>query len=133
VIEVETWLYATTETVSLEGLRSYYKGQDASELVVILERSPSMRLGTTYVVEPDAVGRRGPVGRLDDALMIRGTSTWPPDTLPVLDDELARLPLKAFEPEPEDPPFDVATVAELGVFLAQHRGAALAYWSRPVE
>jgi hypothetical protein len=31
VIEVETWLYATTETVSVEGLRSYYKGKDASE------------------------------------------------------------------------------------------------------
>ena len=133
MIEVETWLYATTERVSLEGLRSYYKGKDASELAAILERSPSMRLGTTYVVEPDAVGRRGPVGRLDDALMFRGTRTWPPEMLPVLDDELARVLLAAYEPEPEDPPFDVASVASLVAFLAQHRGAALASWSRPVE
>ena len=126
-------LCATTEGVSVDGLRAFYKGRSAAELVPILERAPSMRLGTTYVVEPDNAEHRGPVGRVVDLLALRGTRTWPPARLPLLDDELQRALLAAFEPRPKDPELDVAPVLILDAFLTQNRGAGLATCSTPVE
>jgi hypothetical protein len=133
VIKVEVMLHATAEMVSVEGLRAYHKGKDAAELLNVLRRSASIRLGTTYVVEPGNEEHLGPVGRLDAVLSLYGTRTWPPASLPRLDDELERELLAAFEPETDDPAFDVTPVPVLAAFLHEHREAGLATWSTPIE
>jgi hypothetical protein len=131
VIKVEMELHATAEIVSAETLRAYYKGEDAAELLEALRRSPSLRLGTTYVVEPDSEEHLGPVGHLNAVLSLRGTRTWPPENLPLLDDQLERELLAAFEPEDDDPALDATPVSVLAAFLQAHRGAGLATWSTP--
>jgi hypothetical protein len=132
-MKVEVVLYATAESVSVDGLRAFYKGKDAAEMLEVLRRSPSIRLGTTYIVEPGNEGHLGPVGRLDALLSLYGTRTWPPRNLPKLDDSLERELLSALAPETDDPAFDVTPVSVVAAFLDQHRGAALATWSTPIE
>jgi hypothetical protein len=125
VIKVELTLYATTETIDTADLRAYWKADDAPAVDAAIERAPSVRLGTTYVIEPGNENLRGPVGRVEDVLQRFGTRTWPPERLPVLDDEQALL--AAFKPQAGDPPFDAAPIADIEAFLDRHRGAGLAY------
>jgi hypothetical protein len=87
-------------------------------------RSSRFRLGVTQVNYGDNDDQRGPVGRVHDLLFVRGTT--PEYTLPVLDGDLERELLHAFEPLPADPPFDVATPAALAAFLSANLGNRMA-------
>jgi hypothetical protein len=132
VFDVEIRLHAVEEDVSSDDLRAFYKANECPTLDEILDRSPSVRLGNTEVTTPDNEGARGPVGRVDDLLSLRGTIDWPPAALPLLDDRLQREVLAAFEVRESDPPFDLLPVSQLIEFLVAHRGSGLATTSRSI-
>ena len=129
MFEVELTLYAITDPISPGDLRAYWKANEAAEIDAAVRTAPSLKLGRTYVAEPGNEHERGPVGRVEDELHLIGTSTWPPERLPVIDEELTRALQAAFQSAKEDPPFEVAPIAELTSFLRRHLGAGLAYGS----
>ena len=125
VFQVEIWLHAITEDVPSKELSAYYKANECPTLDAVLERSEAVRLGITEVSVPEKRGTAaGPVGRVDDLLSLRGTSTWPPMELPLLDNDLSRHLIASFEARPEDPSFEVLPVPQLAEFLAAHLGFA---------
>ena len=130
VFDVEIRLHAVSERVPVDELRAHYKANETPMLDAILLRSPSIVLGDTEVVYPGNESRRGPVGRVDALLNLRGTAEWPPEELPVLDARLQDELLAAFEIQPEDPPFEHVSQTELRSFFAAHRHAGLATTSR---
>jgi hypothetical protein len=132
VFAIEIRLHAVSEDVPHDELRAFYKANESPMFDEILDRSPSVRLGTTEVTLPDNGSARGPVGRVDDLLSLRGTSNWPPTELPLLDDRLERDVLDAFSVQASDPPFEVVPVSQLIEFLAGHRGSRLARTSRSI-
>ena len=125
VFQVEIWLHAITEDVPSKELSAYYKANECPTLDAVLERSEAVRLGITEVSVPEKQGAPGPVGRVDDLLSLRGTSTWPPMELPLLDDNLSRDLIASFEARPDDPSFEVLPVPQLAEFLAAHLGSRL--------
>ncbi len=133
VFHVEIRLHAVSEDVSPEELRAFYKANECPMLDKVLERSPSLRLGTTEIALPGTEGARGPAGRVDDLISLRGTTDWPPTALPLLDDGSERDVLAAFEVRESDPPFERTPVSQLVEFLVGHRGSGLATTSRSVE
>ena len=129
---VEVRLHAVTEEVPKNELRDFYKANECPVVSEILDRAPSIRLGTTEVTSPENDGARGPVGRVDGLLYLRGTSEWPPTDLPLLNAQLERDLTDAFEMQLSDPAFEVLPVSEFIDFLAAHRGSRLATTSSSI-
>jgi len=130
VFDVEIWLIAVPGEVPEDELRAHWRGWETPALDRVLAASPRFRLGATEVVYPGNEDLRGPVGRVQDLIYLRGTT--PDYVLPLLDSQLERELLDAYGPRLGDPPFNVASPAELEAFLASNRGARLATESPPL-
>ncbi len=130
--DVEITLHAVDDDVPTAELRAYYKANETPLLDEILERSAHIRLGTTEVMLTENMNTRGPVGRIDDLIDLRGTSEWPPSALPLLDEDLEHDILNSLEAQIQDPQFEVVPRSQLVEFLARHRGKRLATTSRSI-
>ena len=129
--EVDVWVTTTNERVDADNVRSYAKGKDASVMLAVFERSPSLWVGTTQVPLPDNETTRGPVGRVFDTLT---RSIGPPDwALPTLTPELRDELRAGLAARPEDPPYRAVAPEEFARFLNDHIGAYVFQWSRPLE
>jgi len=126
------WLVAVREVTPPDEIRRFWNAkEDTPNLDAFIERSPSILLGTTEVTVPENVGLRGPVGRVFDLLVLRGTT--PEYVLPLIDDTLTADLLACLEPDPADPAFDVLPAADLATFLSAHAGEHLATRDQPVS
>lgn len=128
---MSVWLVAVGEAVAPDEAHRYWNGKDTPVLDAILERSPALLAGTTEVTLPENEGLRGPVGRLHDLILLRGTT--PEYLLPLIDNELTTELAACLAPDPADPDFQVIPTHELVAFLNDHAGKRLATRSRLVN
>ncbi|MGW2660730.1 hypothetical protein ACWCW7_07170 [Nocardia tengchongensis] len=116
---VDLSLVALRDPVPGPAARLWWNGKE-SALDDLIERCPQLWIGQAAVDLHDEPHHGGPAGRIFASLFLHGTI--PEYGLPLLDHTLHSEIMSAFEPRTDDPPVQVAAMADLRDFLDDHEG-----------
>jgi hypothetical protein len=122
-VPCDTALVVIDPPVSDEEIRRWHNAKDAPALYDLVTVAPRLPLGRVLDEEYDFVP--GPAYRVFSLLGLRGTT--PEYRLTMLDDELIREILAAYErrEDDEEPATQRADPADVARFLAAHKGLGI--------